>query len=138
MINVMVSFARIARDVSSRIYIRRRTLPEKAAAAVELDARLVEWRETLPGYLHKDRNSLRQPEFVNKQSTPQSCANFRNRTGITVLSFTIIDSPTIPGRGSGIWGLLGTCGKMCGSSIFHNPSFTRNIPTSTLLSIMVV
>lgn len=134
----MVSFARIARDVSSRIYIRRRTLPEKAASAVELDARLVEWRETLPGYLHKDRNSLRQPEFVNKQSTPQSSTNFRNRTGITVLSFTIIDSPTISGRGRGIWGLLGTCGKMCDSGILHNPSFTRNIPTSTLLSIMVV
>ena len=68
MINVMVSFARIAREIPSRIYTRRKTLAEKAAAAVELDARLVEWRETLPGYLHKDRNSLRQPEFVNKQS----------------------------------------------------------------------
>ena len=70
MINVMVSFAQIAREVSSRIYIRRRTLAEKATAALELDAKLVEWRETLPGYLHKDRNSLRQPDFVNKQSTP--------------------------------------------------------------------
>jgi hypothetical protein len=68
MINVMVSFAEIAREVSSRIYIRRRTLPEKAAAALELDTKLVQWRENLPGYLHKDRNSLRQPEFVNKQS----------------------------------------------------------------------
>lgn len=70
MINVMLSYAQIARVVSSRIYIRRRTLAEKAAAALELDAKLVQWRETLPGYLHKDRNSLRQPEFVIKQSTP--------------------------------------------------------------------
>jgi hypothetical protein len=70
MINVMVSFAQIAREVSSRIYIRRRTLAETATAALDLDAKLVEWRETLPGYLHKDRNSLRQPDFVNKQSTP--------------------------------------------------------------------
>jgi hypothetical protein len=68
MINVMVNFAQIARDVQSRIYIRRKTLAEKAAAAAELDQRLREWRETLPGYLHKDRNSLHQPEFVNKQS----------------------------------------------------------------------
>jgi hypothetical protein len=70
MINVMVSFAQISREVSSRIYIRRRPLAEKATSALELDAKLVEWRETLPGYLHKDRNSLRQPDFVNKQSTP--------------------------------------------------------------------
>jgi hypothetical protein len=68
MINVMVSFARIAQEVSSRIYIRKRTVAEKSVAAVELEAKLVEWRATLPGYLHKDRNSLRQPEFVNKQS----------------------------------------------------------------------
>jgi len=68
MINVMVGYARIAREVSSRLYIRRRTLAEKAAAASDLDARLLRWRENLPGYLHKDRNSLRQPEFVNKQS----------------------------------------------------------------------
>ena len=64
----MVNYAEIAREVSSRIYLRRKSLAEKAEAAVELDARLVQWRESLPGYLHKDRNSLRQPEFVNKQS----------------------------------------------------------------------
>ena len=69
MINVMVNFARIAREIPHFIYTCRRTIFEKAAAAIELDAKLVEWRETLPGYLHKDRNSLRQPEFVNKQST---------------------------------------------------------------------
>jgi hypothetical protein len=68
MINVMVTYAEIARDVSSKIYLRRKTLGEKATAALELDARLVQWRETLPGFLHKDRNSLRQPDFVNKQS----------------------------------------------------------------------
>jgi len=68
MINVMVSFGDVAREVSSRIYLRPNSLAEKAAAALELDAKLVEWRETLPGYLHKDRNSLRQPDFVNKQS----------------------------------------------------------------------
>jgi len=73
MINVMASFARIARELPSRIYARRRTLADKATAAVELDAKLVEWRETLPGYLHKDRNSLRQPDFVNKQSIPLPC-----------------------------------------------------------------
>ena len=69
MINVIVSFARIAREIPPLMYTCRRTLAEKAAAAVDLDAKLVEWRETLPGYLHKDRNSLRQPDFVNKQST---------------------------------------------------------------------
>lgn len=68
MINVMLIYAEIAREVSSTIYIRRKTLAEKAAAALEFDARLVQWRETLPGFLHKDRNSLRQPDFVNKQS----------------------------------------------------------------------
>ena len=68
MINVMLCYAQIARVVSSRIYVRRRTLAEKAEAALDLDAKLVQWRETLPGYLHKDRNSLRQPEFVIKQS----------------------------------------------------------------------
>jgi hypothetical protein len=68
MINVMVLYARIALEVSSRIYIRKRSLAEKSAAAVELDTKLINWRETLPGYLHKDRNSLRQPEFVIKQS----------------------------------------------------------------------
>ena len=68
MINVMVSFARIAREIPSQIYTSRRTLAQKAAVAQELDIKLVEWRETLPGYLHKDRNSLRQPDFVNKQS----------------------------------------------------------------------
>ena len=68
MINVMLIYAEIAREVSSTIYIRRQTLAEKAAAALEFDARLVQWRETLPGFLHKDRNSLRQPDFVNKQS----------------------------------------------------------------------
>lgn len=72
MINVMVSFARIAREVQSRIYIRQKGLAEKAAAAAELDKRIMDWRETLPGYLHKDRNSLRQPEFVNKQSIPSN------------------------------------------------------------------
>jgi len=69
MICVMITYAEIAREVSSIIYLRRKTLAEKAAAALEFDARLVQWRESLPGYLHKDRNSLRQPDFVNKQST---------------------------------------------------------------------
>lgn len=69
MINVMITYARIAREVPTRIYNSRRTLAEKATAADEFDVRLVEWLETLPGYLHKDRNSLRQPEFVIKQST---------------------------------------------------------------------
>jgi len=72
MINVMLTYAEIARDVSSKIYLRRKTLPEKALAALELDERLVQWRETLPGFLHKDRNSLRQPDFVNKQSISMS------------------------------------------------------------------
>jgi hypothetical protein len=69
MINVMVNFAHIAREIPPLIDTCRRTLAEKAAAAEELDVKLVEWRETLPGYLHKDRNSLRHPDFVNKQST---------------------------------------------------------------------
>jgi hypothetical protein len=69
MINVMVNFARIAREIPSLIYTCPRTIAEKAVAAADLDVKLVEWRETLPGYLHKDRNSLRQPDFVNKQST---------------------------------------------------------------------
>src|ERR1700721_1697587 len=88
MINVMVCYAQIARQVSSRIYTPRRTLADKAAAALELDGKLVQWRETLPGYLHKDRNSLRQPEFVNKQSIPQNLTSteFRNCFGVTVLS----------------------------------------------------
>jgi hypothetical protein len=68
MINVMVSYAEIAREVSSRIYFRRMCTAEKAAAALELDSTLVQWRDNLPGFLHKDRNSLRQPEFVSKQS----------------------------------------------------------------------
>jgi hypothetical protein len=71
MINVMVAYAKIARDVPTRIYNSRRTLAEKAASADEFDLQLVEWLETLPGYLHKDRNSLRQPEFVIKQSRNQ-------------------------------------------------------------------
>ena len=70
MINVMITYARIARDVPTRIYSSTKTLAEKATAADEFDVRLVEWLETLPGYLHKDRNSLRQPEFVIKQSKP--------------------------------------------------------------------
>jgi len=70
MINVMVNFARIAREIPSSIYARRRTLADKSAMAVELDAKLVEWRETLPGYLHRDRNSLQQPDYVYKQSSP--------------------------------------------------------------------
>ena len=67
----MVTYARIAREVPTRMYNSRRTLAEKTAAADEFDIRLVEWLENLPGYLHKDRNSLQQPEFVIKQSTPQ-------------------------------------------------------------------
>ena len=88
MINVMISFAEIAREVSSRIYIRRKTLAEKAAAASELDARLVQWRDNLPGYLHKDRNSLRQPEFVNKQSNLIHIFSdiSRDRIGTSILS----------------------------------------------------
>ena len=35
MINVIVSFAQIAREVRSQIYIRRKTLSEKVAAAPE-------------------------------------------------------------------------------------------------------
>jgi hypothetical protein len=99
MINVMVVFAQIAREVQSRIYIRRRKLVEKAGAAAELDTRLIDWWETLPGYLHKDRNSLRQPEFVNKQSTQRpKIPNFncRNRLGIAILSPPTSNPPTLP------------------------------------------
>ena len=104
MINVMVSFAQIAREVSSRIYIRRRTLAEKAAAATELDAKLFQWRETLPGFLHKDRNSLKQPEFVNKQSTPFSdnLSHSRNRVRASLLSLTPSYPSTIPCSAGGL------------------------------------
>ena len=72
MINVIVSFAQIAREVRSQIYIRRKTLSEKVAAAPEWDTGVVDWLETLPGYIYMERNSLCQPEFVNKQSTPSA------------------------------------------------------------------
>jgi len=68
MVNVMAAYARIAREVPTRIHNSRRTLTEKATAADQFDVQLVEWLENLPGYLHKDRNSLQQPEFVIKQS----------------------------------------------------------------------
>lgn len=70
MINVMVTYARLAREVSSRIYLEKRSLADKLAAAKQFDRILCEWHESFPKGLHKDQNPLRQPDYVARQSLP--------------------------------------------------------------------
>jgi|SRR2546423_7799817 len=68
MINVMVPYARLARQVSSRIYLEKRSLSDKLTAAKEFDRILCEWHESYPKNLHNDPNPLRQPDYVARQS----------------------------------------------------------------------
>lgn len=68
MINVMVPYARLARQVSSRIYLGRRSLSDKLTAAKEFDRILCEWHESYPKNLYDDPNPLWQPDYVARQS----------------------------------------------------------------------
>lgn len=75
MINVMVAYARLARHVSSRIYLEKRSLSDKLAAAKEFDRILCEWHDSYPQNLHREQNPLRQPDYVSRQSIP-ICQNY--------------------------------------------------------------
>jgi len=68
MINVMATYARLARQVSSRIYLEKRSLADKLVSAKQFDRILCEWHEMFPRGLHKDQNPLRQPDYVARQS----------------------------------------------------------------------
>lgn len=67
MINVMAGYARIARQVSARIYLERRTLAEKLATAMDFDTELVNWKETIRTDLYRGA-ALQEPDYVERQS----------------------------------------------------------------------
>ena len=73
MINTMVTYARLARQVSSRIYLEKRSLADKLAAAKLYDRMLCEWHDSFPLELHKEQNPLRQPDYVARQSCSHRC-----------------------------------------------------------------
>jgi Fungal specific transcription factor domain len=68
MINVMVEYGRIARQVLGMIYLQRRTLQEKLGSAREFDAALCNWRESLATTLYCGPQ-LEQPDYVERQSS---------------------------------------------------------------------
>jgi len=69
MINEMVKFAAILRQVSKEIYHDSKglSLLEKSAKALELDSSLESWRRDLPEWLNLDTVSFREPEWASKQ-----------------------------------------------------------------------
>jgi hypothetical protein len=71
MINVMVTYARLAKQVSSRIYLEKQSLADKLATAKQFDQILREWHDSFPLGLHREQNPLRQPDYVARQSCPR-------------------------------------------------------------------
>jgi hypothetical protein len=69
MINVMVYYARIARQVLARMYLERRPLPDKLTSAREFDAALCSWKDSLETNLYNGPQ-LQQPDYVARQSIP--------------------------------------------------------------------
>jgi len=67
MINVMVEYGRIARQVLGRMYLERRPLQEKLLAAREFDAALCNWRDSVAANLYHGPE-LQQPDYVERQS----------------------------------------------------------------------
>ncbi|CAI7564925.1 unnamed protein product [Penicillium palitans] len=68
MIPAMVALAQIMSEASHQLYhSMRRSMADKSRLAMELDQRLLEWKETLPDFLNLDAHALNDPEWAFKQ-----------------------------------------------------------------------
>lgn len=84
----MVSLAQIISDLSQEttdpdFNLR---LPEKSKRCLEIDMRLVDWKENLPPVLDFDSTSLVEPEWMSKQKVV-----LRNRKCTSRSSRSIVD-----------------------------------------------
>ena len=66
----MVPFAEIVRTASEELYLPNRVKPlaQVSEKALELDEALQRWQQSLPPHLRADQQSLKDPEWVSKQS----------------------------------------------------------------------
>ncbi|KAF3390529.1 hypothetical protein F1880_009314 [Penicillium rolfsii] len=68
MIPTMVSLAQIMSEASHQLYhSTQRSMSEKSRLAMNLDARLLEWKANIPSFLNPDATPLNDPEWAFKQ-----------------------------------------------------------------------
>lgn len=68
MIPVMVALAQITTEASHHLYhSNKRSMHERSRIAMDLDRRLLAWKEGLPAFLNVDKASLNDPEWAFKQ-----------------------------------------------------------------------
>jgi hypothetical protein len=68
MIPVMVALARIMSEASHQLYhSTQRSISVKSHLALDLDQRLLEWKEKIPKFLNLDTHALNDPEWAFKQ-----------------------------------------------------------------------
>jgi hypothetical protein len=68
MIPTMVSLAQIMSEASHQLYhSTQRSMSEKSRLAMDLDARLLEWRANIPPFLNPEATTLNDPEWAFKQ-----------------------------------------------------------------------
>jgi len=137
MINVMVGYARLARQVSARIYLERRTLADKLATAKELDADLVNWKETVPTELYRGA-SLQEPDYVERQSITRLIyfSNSRNCSRIAIPSSEIVNASAVTLRY--IRRVLVAYRELCFSGLCYRTSSASGVHGPTLVPVLVV
>ena len=68
MIPTMVSLAQIMSEASHQLYhSTQRSMSEKSRLAMDLDARLLQWKANIPSFLNPDATTLNDPEWAFKQ-----------------------------------------------------------------------
>lgn len=68
MIPVMVALAQIMTEASHHLYhSNKRSMHERSRIAMDLDTRLLRWKEGLPAFLDVDAASLNDSEWAFKQ-----------------------------------------------------------------------
>ncbi|KAJ5886901.1 transcriptional regulator family: Fungal Specific TF [Penicillium subrubescens] len=68
MIPTMVSLAQIMSEASHQLYhATKRSISENSRLAMDLDARLLEWKANIPSFLNPEATTLNDPEWAFKQ-----------------------------------------------------------------------
>lgn len=68
MIPVMVSLAQIMSEASHQLYhSTHRSMRDKSRLAMDLDARLLDWKSNIPFFLNTESPTLNDPEWAFKQ-----------------------------------------------------------------------
>jgi hypothetical protein len=64
----MVSLAQIMSEASHQLYhATKRSISENSRLAMDLDARLLEWKANIPSFLNPEATTLNDPEWAFKQ-----------------------------------------------------------------------